>query len=178
MAGCLTIFRKCSSLETLSTSVISLIFYFSKNLMATYYPVSLCFACFTFPKVPLPMVLLCLLHRLPNDVSVELGRVVRWFHFNFIFELYRFIINNRREANKIWAFTLLKSRIKYHFRNIKMGTLNRYTKFYIFKVSHISIHLDRINVEPLPFRCEFLEIWISKRRPSILQVWKSINNQS
>ena len=45
------------SLETLSTSATSTIFFFSKIFIATFSPVLTCTPSFTFPKVPCPMTL-------------------------------------------------------------------------------------------------------------------------
>ena len=44
------------SLETLSTSVTSMILSFSKIFIATVSPVSVCFPFFTLPNVPSPIV--------------------------------------------------------------------------------------------------------------------------
>ena len=61
----LVILRIWSYRETLSTSVTSLIFSFSRILMATGSLVVLWIASLTFPKVPFPIVLLHMLEVYP-----------------------------------------------------------------------------------------------------------------
>lgn len=56
MWGCLSNFKICSSLETRSTSVTSMILSFSSILIATFSPVKICLPILTLPKVPSPIV--------------------------------------------------------------------------------------------------------------------------
>jgi hypothetical protein len=54
--GCLINFKIWIYLLTLYTSATSTIFYFYKIFIATFYPVKVCVAAFTLPKVPFPRV--------------------------------------------------------------------------------------------------------------------------
>jgi len=58
--------RICIYRETLSTSATSTIFYFSSIFTATFSPVRICVAAFTFPNVPLPKVLPTLTQAVPK----------------------------------------------------------------------------------------------------------------
>jgi hypothetical protein len=57
MEGCLISLSICIYLDTLSTSATSIIFYLTRILIATLYPVRVCVPSLTFPNVPYPIVL-------------------------------------------------------------------------------------------------------------------------
>jgi len=57
MLWCLNNFKIWISLDTLSTSETSIILSFSRILMATFSPVNIWVATFTFPNVPSPKFL-------------------------------------------------------------------------------------------------------------------------
>ena len=56
MLGCRISFRMWISRDTRSTSATSIIFSFSRIFIATFSPVGMCVADFTFPNVPFPSV--------------------------------------------------------------------------------------------------------------------------